>query len=281
MFCRGNSFRHVLKRIGELRSLVPASVNLMALTATATAKDRHSISKILGLRNPFILSKCPVNHNLRFSVGHFVSVSETFKGCASRFLEEKALFPKTIIYGKTLEVCADLYIYFKRHFGSHSTLPEGAPDIPKFRLFEMFSSVTPSNHKASILELFKADSTLRVVIATIAFGMGVDCYNVRQTIHVGLPDDIGCYIQEVGRAGRDGELSCVSLLLARSYHHVDDDIKEYSLNTSECRRIALFKHMDNYVHKDFQNKCLCCDVCTKKCDCGMCKVRLSHFILLD
>lgn len=253
----------------------------MALTATAMTKDRQSISKTLGLRDPFILSKCPVNHNLRYSVGRFTSIPETFNVFANRLLEEKALFPKTIIYGRSLERCADIYIYLKRQLGSCGTLPAGAPDIPQFRLFDMFSSVTPSDHKAIILKLFKTENTLRVVIATMAFGMGVDCYSVRQVVHVGLPDDIGCYIQETGRGGRDGQLSCVSLLKARSFHHVDDDIKEYVANSTECRRTALFKNIDNYEQADSNSKCLCCDVCTRMCDCGMCSVRLRQFVLFD
>ena len=278
---RGDTFRLILKRIGELHSLVPASVNVMALTATAMTKDRQSISKTLRLRDPFILSKCPVNHNLRYSVGRFTSIPETFNVFANRLLEEKALFPKTIIYGRSLERCADIYIYLKRKLGSCGTLPAVAPDNPQFRLFDMFSSVTPSDHKAIILKLFKTDNTLRVVIATIAFGMGVDCYSVRQVVHVGLPDDIGCYIQETGRGGRDGQLSCVSLLKARSFHHVDDDIKENVANSTGCRRTALFKNIDNYEQADSNSKCLCCDVCTRMCDCGMCSVRLRQFVLFD
>ena len=56
--------------------------------------------------------------------------------------------------------------------------------IPEFRLVEVFISVTESKHKSEILQLFKVDSNLRVIVATLAFGMGIDCPNVRQVIHV-------------------------------------------------------------------------------------------------
>ena len=69
------------------------------------------------------------------------------------------------------------------------------------------------------------NGNLRVLVATIAFGMGVDCPDVRQIVHVGPPDDISSYVQETGRAGRDGLVSVVTLLQARVWHHIDDDIK--------------------------------------------------------
>lgn len=68
-----------------------------------------------------------------------------------------------------------------------------------------------------------------MVIATTAFGLGIDCHSVRQVIHYGLLDDISSYIQETGRAGRDDQLSNVSLLQVKTFHKVED-IKEYQAN---------------------------------------------------
>ena len=76
----------------------------------------------------------------------------------------------------------------------------------------MFTSITDPMHKDHILRTFAKESCLRIVIATIAFGMGLDCPNVRQIVHVDLPDDIESYIQHTGRAGRDGQPSIAILL---------------------------------------------------------------------
>ena len=56
-------------------------------------------------------------------------------------------------------------------------------------------------------------SPLRIVCAMVAFGMGLDCTDVCQVIHVGAPDDVESYIQETGRGSHDGNLSLVTLLV--------------------------------------------------------------------
>lgn len=97
---------------------------------------------------------------------------------------------------------------------------------------------------------------------------------------MGLPDDICSYIQETGRAGRDGQLSLVTLLKAPTYYPVDNDIKEYVSNTSTCRQDILFNDMDSYCHNDMGSKCVCCDICAKVCQCGNCEANLRQFCTL-
>ena len=269
----------MLKRIGEVRSLISSSVHMMALTATATRSDRLAVTQTVGLRNPFVLTKCPTKANLVYHVRPFLTIAETFKVFAERLKNEKNKFPKTIIYGRSFGICADIYLYLKSQLGSGFVIPEDAPDIPEFRLVDMFTSLTEHIHKQQILSLFTNESNLRVVIATVAFGMGVDCSNVRQIIHIGLPDDVCCYILETGRAGRDGNTSVVTLLLSRTYHIVNDDIKQYAANKTHCRRHILFRDMENYVYVDVGIKCLCCDYCANSYVCGLCKANLKPFVL--
>ena len=72
---------------------------------------------------------------------------------------------------------------------------------------------TQADVKDTIIRSFKSSTApLRIVIATIAFGLGIDCTDVRQVIHLGPPEDIESYIQQIGRCGRDGK-DCRALML--------------------------------------------------------------------
>lgn len=66
-----------------------------------------------------------------------------------------------------------------------------------------------------VLKLFTSPSSLHIVITTIAFGMGIDCPDVRQIIHWGVPEDVESYVPETGQAGWDGLLSCAVLFHGR------------------------------------------------------------------
>lgn len=69
LFYRGESFRPVMDRIGEVRSPLPIGVNVMALTATATKTIRYSVSKTIGLKSPYVITRSPSKNNLFYCVG--------------------------------------------------------------------------------------------------------------------------------------------------------------------------------------------------------------------
>lgn len=194
---------------------------------------------------------------------------------------QRQRLPRIIIYCRKIDDCASLYLYFKEQLGMDFIEPPGAPDLPKYRLLDMFTSCTELAVKEEIIGSFTRESNLRIVIATIAFGMGVDCPDVRQVIHLGAPSDMECYVQETGRAGRDG-LPALVLLLRSPKHerHVDRNMNKYLLNTTACRRDTLFQHFDRYSHVDLGAKCLCCDVCSMSCTCGACQVNQKSFLFL-
>lgn len=77
--------------------------------------------------------------------------------------------------------------------------------------YRLVDSCTDSEVKGIISDFFFTN--VRVVIATVAFGMGIDCPDVRQVVHLGPPEDVEAYILEVGRAGQDGKYLMVLLQL--------------------------------------------------------------------
>ena len=87
-----------------------------------------------------------------------------------------------------------------------------------------------------------------MIVATVAFGMGLDCPYVRRIIHWGSPNDVETYMQETGRAGRDGLPSTAELFIAvkeSSSRHADYRMKEYGkLADGACRRKFLLKEFD-------------------------------------
>lgn len=145
------------------------------------------------------------------------------------------------------------------------TEPIGAPDLSQFRLVEMYTSCTDTEIKNEIISSFPNQSSpLQVVCATIAFGMGIDCPNVRSVIHLGGSDDIESYIQETGRAGRDGLQSTATLLTKANVQHFNEDMKKYVSSQNVCRRELLFSTMEGYSKEKHsvlpQN---CCDNCQR------------------
>ena len=105
-----------------------------------------------------------------------------------------------------------------------------------------------------------------------------DCPDVREVIHLGVPDDTESYIQETGRAGRDGKQS-LAIVVPTDFatRKADKSMKKYQSNQIICRRD--YNDMDNYLHED-NGKCLCCDICAKTCECGLCAENQSSFTFL-
>ena len=138
------------------------------------------------------------------------------------------------------------------------------------RIVEMLHSKTPKTVKDNIIDSFpKKDGCVRVLFATIAFGMGIDAKGVTSVIHVGPSKNVESYVQESGRCGRDGEQSRAILLYNnRMCMFCEKDIKEYVVS-QKCKRTFLQQHFDfdENMHSSPLILHNCCDTCAKKCHC--------------
>ena len=238
---RGETFRPVLLRVGELRSLLSPTVHLLALTATATPKLWKKVVSLLGMQDPIFTYISPCHLNIVYSVETFDTIPNTFGPLLETIKMERFYLPRVLIYCRKYQDCSSLYSFFKKGLGVAFTEPSDAPDIADFRIVDMFTSCTDEATKSKIMERFTKPSQLRIVIATVAFGMGIDCPDVHQIIHLGPPDDLESYIQETGRAGRNGKTSYVNLLKTKGCNRFTDEyMLAYLENTERCCRQMLY-----------------------------------------
>ncbi len=115
--------------------------------------------------------------------------------------------------------------------------------IPQNRFVEMYHAGTANSVKEHVLEnMAKGDGHIRVLICTVAFGMGVNCKSVRRVVHFGPSKSVELYVQECGRAGRDGLPSkCVLLFNGLLSGRCDAEMKKYC-QLEDCRRKWLMNH---------------------------------------
>ena len=221
----------------------------MALTATATSVLRTEVTRMLGMRDELVVAMSPCKANIMYAVGMFTTISETFSPMLERLRADRLDFPQTIVYCRRYEHCSNLYLYFKRQLGMDFTEPPGAPDLPRFRVVDMYMSCTEQIVKEEIIKGFTHKGSVRILFATVAFGMGIDCSTVREVIHLGPPSDTESYVQETGRAGRDGLPSLALLLLKPGLNrHSDTSMLKYMKNCTKCRRDLLFGNFDMFSH---------------------------------
>ena len=261
--------------MGELRSIIPETVKVMALTATATDTTRAAIIRTLDMQKPKVISVSPVKHNIVYAVAQKSEISEAFVPLCSKLAMQRIEMGRVIIYCRTYGEVTSIYGFFKRTLGGNFTEPPNAPDVVRYRMVSMFTHCTHPSVKASVMERFTKPSSLRIVIATVAFGMGIHCPDVRLSFHWGVPEDIEMYIQQSGRVGRDGLLSYALVVhgsgdLNKKY--TSEQMIQYCANEeSVCRRKLLFEDFADFTSKGSACEgCKCCDVCLIECKCGNC-----------
>ena len=267
LFCyyRGKEFRKEFSKLGDLRGFFPSGLHFMALTATASKSTRNAVIRMLGMTKPVMIVRPPDKLNIVYSVSEKNGDMETtFEPLVEELRSTRHRMDRTIVFCRTYQDCSNLYLFFRSAMGKDFTNPIGLPDYPCFRLVDMFTACNTPTLKHSILKSFSdPNGTLRIVIATIAFGMGIDCPDVHRIIHWGPPSDVESYIQETGRAGRDGKTVQAQLYFSKrdiSFSFMEESMVSYCKNTSHCRREVLFKDFDSLSQEKPIGQ-LCCDIC--------------------
>jgi ATP-dependent DNA helicase RecQ len=211
----GHDFRPEYRRLKEMMEEINAAAPIIALTATATPKVQSDIVKNLSLNNPEILISSFNRENLYYEVQPKVKKEQTVKSIVKYITKHKK--KSGIIYTlnrKTTEELADLL---------------------------KANNIKAVAYHAGLDQKLRADrqdqflnEDVQVIVATIAFGMGIDKPDIRFVIHYNIPKSIENYYQETGRAGRDGlEGNCILYYSQKDVSKLEHFLRDKPLSERE------------------------------------------------
>lgn len=254
----GHEFRPEYVQLGRLSSRFP-QVPIIALTATADRATRDDVVARLNLRNPQVLTSSFDRPNIRYTVAD--KVKPGFQ--LIEFLRERE------------EESGIIYCLSRKR----------VEEIAEFLKGEGFSAAAyhagmDAKDRTKKQEAFLRDET-KVIVATVAFGMGIDKPNVRFVVHFDMPKNVEGYYQETGRAGRDGLPSEALLLfglgdivtarglIQKQENPTQKRVELYKLDAMvdiaeslTCRRRAILA----YFGEVYERECGNCDICLAPAD---------------
>lgn len=253
----GHDFRPEYRRLREMMDLINIKAPVIALTATATPKVQQDIVYNLGLRKPAVFISSFNRPNLYYEVVPKVNKDQTIRNIV-RFIQDnrgKSGIIYTLNRKTTEELAAILNVNGIKSCAYHAGLD--------------------SKLRADRQDQFLNEDT-QVIVATIAFGMGIDKPDIRFVIHYNIPKSLENYYQETGRAGRDGmEGKCILYYSHKDVLKLEHFLRDKQLSEREvggqlidemvafaeggqCRRKVL---MTYFGEKYTTENCGSCDNC--------------------
>jgi ATP-dependent DNA helicase RecQ len=270
----GHDFRPTFRHIGPLlREAMPA-LPICALTATAVPRVKEDISSSLLLRDPSVHMSSLDRTNLRVSVMRKKSFDADMRNICSVILRSGNT------HGSVVRKSAIVYVISKNDADrlAETLLRMLPPDPSGGTVVRSYHGDMSAPARDLAHRAFLTGAT-KVVVATIAFGMGIDKPDISTIIHYGPPQTMEGYVQHIGRAGRDGmEAQCVMLFSDDDFVKYESDfyqrdkpeearravnasaaaLKRFSHDTVKCRRVAILEY---FMQTAAYSHCGTCDNC--------------------
>ena len=252
---------------------MPKWTNLMALTAMANLATRKMVIRNLEMNGCYVLARNPNKKNIRYAVAEKHNELVTIiSPIVINVIEKGQEADRCILLCRSYKDSSELFELLIIELERSGVLITNTESEQALRNCEKFTACLSPNTKRKIIASFTHPDGL--VLATVAFGMGLDSPNVRTVIHWGPPEDLESYVQETSRGGHDNMLSHAILYYNRrdiaANSHASDEVRRYCENMSECRRALLMRQFTDEALDLPLHGHLCCDVCASICTCEGC-----------